>query len=201
MRAQSRPHIHGSTVADADRSQDELSVVELRYPDRRILRQRHVIADRQQVPAATRQIHAPVDLDAPADACPQSSEHGGLQGGALQEPPGDPLRGADDDPVPRKETAPNRRLYRLVTPDQQPLDEHRQRDAARCVDHQSEDAQQRSRQRQDGRAEVAKQEWQELKHQQVQGRAERDQAGGQPQTLDGRGQNRPTLRSRHRRKS
>ena len=128
-----RPDIEGRPRFQGHRGHHEVSVIELREAQRRILAERGTIADLQQVPPAIQEIDTPMDVHPPADPGSQGAEGGLLEHRASKPRPRHEMHRPLHDPVAQEEAAPDRRPQRLVTPDEHPFDHHGERDCQRRV--------------------------------------------------------------------
>ena len=133
MRCNASPNLQGAAGADADGADDNLPVFELNEQQRRILAERDIVADIEQVPAALQQIDAVVNVDALADTGTEGSQNRLLKFGPFEQPPRHQPHRLLHDPVAHIEAAPHRCSRRLVTADQQLLSAARRTPAVKIV--------------------------------------------------------------------
>ena len=108
-------------IAQRNRTEDDVAIVQLGNAQRGILRQRDVIADVEQVPSAAREVHTAMDMHSPADACAQRAKHHHLKLRPLKHPPRDGLDGLLHQPVPQVERPPYRSAHRRVASNERSL--------------------------------------------------------------------------------
>ena len=125
-------NVEGGAVADAHPAEDDVPVVEFHHAQRHVAGQRRVVAQRQQVPAAGREIDSAGQVHVVADLraqCPQRRRHRMRAG---QRVPRDVSGDPRDDPQPHVQTAPGRRPAGTDAADQGARDRRGGQDGERC---------------------------------------------------------------------